>query len=235
MSETITLKNTLARRTGVASRLLQQALMVVGLVMALGALALLVNKANSTERPASEFIAASLADALENTAPAEDQEAPAEALTPRMQTALDYVTRRYRVSEEALLPVFELAQSAGRQQRIDPLLIVAVIGIESGFNPYAESPLGAQGLMQIIPRYHLDKVPDESSDKSFLNPEVNVRVGAHILKEAIRRRGGLIAGLQYYGGASDAQGSYAHKVLAEKARLEQAVQRRASARALSLG
>ena len=79
--------------------------------------------------------------------------------------------------------------------------------------------------MQIISRYHMDKVPDGSGEKLFLEPVVNIRIGAHVLQGAIKRRGGL----QYYGGASDSQGSYANKVLAEKARLEHAVQRSASA------
>jgi len=155
----------------------------------------------------------------------------ASVLSPRMQGALDYVTRRYRVSEEALVPVFEAAQVIGKERRIDPLLIVAIIGIESGFNPFAESPVGAQGLMQVIPRFHMDKVPQDVSDRSFLNPIVNISVGVGVLQEAIRRQGGLIPGLQYYAGSTDTESKYASKVLAEKARLEQAAQRSLGANA----
>jgi soluble lytic murein transglycosylase-like protein len=147
-------------------------------------------------------------------------------LTPAMQRALDYVTRRYRVSQEALRPIFEAAQITGRERGIDPLLIVAVIGIESRFNPLAESSFGAQGLMQIIPRFHKDKLPQGAGDRPLLDPVTNVQVGVHVLQESIRRRGGLIAGLQQYSGSSDAEGAYASKVLAEKRRIEQVALRR---------
>ena len=156
--------------------------------------------------------------------------ARAAVLSPRMQGALDYVKRRYKVAPDALVPVFEIAQLIGKEMRIDPLLIVAMIGIESGFTPFAESTFGARGLMQVIPRFHRDKVPQGAGDSSLLDPLVNIRVGVLVLEEAIRRSGGsLIAGLQQYAGSSDTQGSYANKVLAEKERMEQAARRNAAA------
>ncbi len=148
-------------------------------------------------------------------------------LTPAMAAALDSVVQRYRVSAEALLPVFEAVQSVARERRLDPLLLIAVISVESRFNPFSQSPMGAQGLMQIIPRYHLDKVTSTGAELPFLDPIINVQVGARILQEAIRREGGLMEGLQSYGGAiDDDEQAYAGKVLAEKLRLEQAPRRR---------
>jgi soluble lytic murein transglycosylase-like protein len=117
------------------------------------------------------------------------------------------------------------AQQAARE--LDPLLIIAVIGIESGFNPFAQSVMGAQGLMQVIPRFHRDKLPPETPPTAFLDPVSNVRVGAQVLHEAIRRQGGLIEGLQYYAGAADdPERGYAARVIAEKQRLELAVRLR---------
>ena len=151
----------------------------------------------------------------------------ATSLAPAMRSALDYVAQRYRVSPEALLPVFEAAQSAGRKRQLDPLLLIAVISVESRFNPFSQSPMGAQGLMQIIPRYHLDKTPNTTGEQPFLDPVINVQIGAQILQEAVRRQGGLMEGLQYYAGAiDDDERVYANKVLAEKLRLEQASRRR---------
>lgn len=148
-------------------------------------------------------------------------------LTPTLRAALAQVVQRYRVSAEALLPVFEAVQTVGRERNLDPLLLIAVIAIESRFNPFSQSPMGAQGLMQIIPRYHYDKVPMTAGEQPFLDPITNVQIGAQILQEAIRRHGGLVAGLQYYGGATDDdEQTYANKVLAEKLRLEQASRRR---------
>jgi soluble lytic murein transglycosylase-like protein len=160
--------------------------------------------------------------------PAGDAEAadPAADLSPTMKRALEHVARRYRVAPATLVPVFAAAQEAASERRLDPLLIVAVIAVESGFNPIAESPMGAQGLMQVIPRFHLDKVPEDAGEHPFLDPVTNVRIGAHVLQEAIRMRGSLVAGLQQYGGASDPQDPYAGRVLAEKDRIEQSVTQR---------
>jgi hypothetical protein len=129
------------------------------------------------------------------------------------------------------VPVFEAAQTVGRERRVDPLLIIAIIGIESRFNPFAESAFGAKGLMQVIPGYHMDKVPQGAGEQPFLDPVTNIQVGVHVLEEAIRWRGGLTAGLQHYGGApDDPETGYANKVLAEKQRLEQAARRGPGAR-----
>ena len=186
-----------------------------------------------SEQPESPVLATAAPREAVPLAPvvaADSAAARASVLSPRMQGALDYVKRRYKVAPEALVPVFEIAQLIGKEMRIDPLLIVAVIGIESGFNPFAESTFGARGLMQVIPRFHRDKVPQGANDSSLLDPVVNIRVGVLVLEEAIRRSGGsLIAGLQQYAGSSDTQGSYANKVLAEKERLEQAARRNVAA------
>ena len=148
-------------------------------------------------------------------------------LPDELRVALGYVSRRYRVSGTALAPVFEAAYESGREFKLDPLLIVAVIGVESGFNPFAESVMGAQGLMQVIPKYHPEKLPEDADARALFDPTINVHVGAQVLREAINRNGGLVAGLQQFAGASDdPEQGYATKVLAEKQRLENVVRRR---------
>ena len=226
MSATMTLKRTMVRGTNAAMSLLQFGLLFCGLVMAMGFARVFAMEAEPDYQVPLN-VAAALPASIEVTAPVVSMPAPpTTVLSPKMQSALDYVKRRYRVSSEALLPVFEIAQSIGLERRIDPLLIVAIIGVESRFNPFAESPLGAQGLMQVIPRFHQDKLPSDADDDSLLDPETNIRVGVNVLEEAIRRRGGLIAGLQSYAGSSSPNGEYAAKVLAEKTRLEQASNRK---------
>jgi soluble lytic murein transglycosylase-like protein len=75
--------------------------------------------------------------------------------------------------------------------------------------------------MQVIPKYHLDKLMDHGGEQALLDPEVNIAVGAQILREYYRRFGDLETSLQMYAGAFDEPTSqYASKVLAEKARLE---------------
>lgn len=154
--------------------------------------------------------------------------APEKGLNATMAAALDAVAQRYRVSPQALQPIFHAAQQAAKD--IDPLLIIAIIGIESGFNPMAQSVMGAQGLMQVIPRFHRDKLPPHAAASGLLDPVSNVRVGAQVLQEAIRRQGGLIEGLQYYAGASDdPDRGYSSRVIAERQRLELAARTRRSA------
>lgn len=222
MSASITLRNTMARGTDAVSSFVQYAMMVVGLLFILGIGNVFFSKEPMYGREESERSELPFSERNVQQDVQSASEAFPSATMPRLSGALDYVKRRYRVSPEALLPVFEEAESIGQERRIDPLLILAIIGVESGFNPFAESAMGARGLMQVIPRFHMDKLPQGVEGPEFFDPSVNIRVGVRVLEEAIRRRGGLVAGLQYYAGSSDPAGSYANKVLAEKARLEKA-------------
>lgn len=142
------------------------------------------------------------------------------ALSREMAGVRDWVSRRYRVSTVALEPVLRAAEEAGKHVGIDPLLIVAVMAVESSFNPFAESTMGAQGLMQVIPRFHMDKIGDAHGKDALFNPELNVRVGTLVLHEGLRRYGSMQSALQYYGGAlKDPEAGYARKVMAMKQRL----------------
>jgi soluble lytic murein transglycosylase-like protein len=133
----------------------------------------------------------------------------------------EYIAKRYRVADEAVAGFVATAYKAGGQHSVDPLLILAVMAVESRYNPVAESAVGAKGLMQIIPKYHLEKLLDHGGEEALLDPEVNIMVGARILREYQRRIGDTEAALQMYAGAFDEPTStYANKVLAEKARLE---------------
>jgi len=150
------------------------------------------------------------------------------SLSPQMKRVADYLSRRYKVSNLGVEPLVASAEDVGRRVGLDPLLLIAIMAVESSFNPIAESAMGAQGLMQVIPRFHQEKIVDQGSDASLLNPRTNIVVGARVLKEYLVRTGSMQHALQVYNGASnDATGStYASKVLAEKQRLEAAAQRR---------
>src|SRR5207253_2876768 len=129
------------------------------------------------------------------------------------------------VSDDATRVMIGTAFREARDNGLDPLLIVAVMAIESRFNPIAQSERGAMGLMQIIPRFHSDKLAADSGESIF-DPRVNIRLGARVLKEYIHRGGNEHAGLQLYNGsASDPSNAYAGKVLAERQRLQEAINR----------
>jgi hypothetical protein len=136
----------------------------------------------------------------------------------------EFVARRYRVSQDAAFDLVTLAHGAGRQLQLDPLLIIAVIAVESRFNPIAESRAGAKGLMQIIPKYHGDKLEEFGGEQAVFEPLANIHVGARILKEYLRRTGNLGIALQMYAGAlGDDEDQYTRKVLNERYRLQQVV------------
>ena len=148
-------------------------------------------------------------------------EPPPPALTAAELTLARYLSHRYQVRLAGTEQVVQAAYAASREVGLDPLLLLAVAAVESSFNPLAESVVGAKGLMQIIPKYHRDKLRRAGGERALFDPEANIRVGARILREYVYRTGTLQAGLQFYNGAFfDASAQYARKVLAERARLE---------------
>lgn len=215
--------SSMLRLSALASSMFQKFLMLAGVFFVLVLVG--VQSGNPTMLGGLKFLLpASEEVALDDELAVDDIDPVGEALSARMRGAMEYVSHRYRVAPDALEPIFATAQAAGRQLHLDPLLIIAVIGIESRFNPFSESVVGAKGLMQVMPRFHQDKLPEDADQAAFLNPVINVQVGAKVLKESIRRNGGLENGLQQFAGAtSDPERRYATKVLAEKQRLEQAV------------
>ena len=163
-------------------------------------------------------IEAAAAEEIDGALPAAVVETPLE----REQRAVaESIAKRYRIADAAAAHFVSVAYRAADQHRLDALLILAVMAIESRYNPVAESVMGAKGLMQVIPKYHQEKLFAHGGDQSLLEPEVNILVGAQILREYQRRFGDLETALQMYAGALDEPTSaYSAKVLAEKARLD---------------
>ena len=132
-----------------------------------------------------------------------------------------WISKRYRVAPE---PVSRLVQEAwflGDKVGLEPTLLLAIMAVESSFNPFAQSSVGAQGLMQVMTHIHDDKYEAFGGNHAAFDPVTNLRVGVLVLKECIARAGSLEAGLRFYVGAANLQddGGYAGKVLAEQAHL----------------
>ncbi|KWO38257.1 transglycosylase SLT domain protein [Burkholderia sp. MSMB1459WGS] len=131
-----------------------------------------------------------------------------------------YLSRRYRVAQEPLGQLVKAAFQTGRDVGLDPLLLLSVMAIESGFNPYAESGVGAKGLMQVMSKVHSDKFEYFGGTDTALQPLANLQVGALVLKDCIARGGSLANGLRLYNGSTNPDDNgYGSKVMAERSRL----------------
>lgn len=144
------------------------------------------------------------------------------SLEPEQRHVTQYLSRRYRVADEAVRQLVAAAFRAGHEQALDPLLILAVMAVESSMNPFAESAVGAQGLMQVMTRVHADKFEVHGGDHAALDPVANIQVGSAILKDLIRRGGSVERGLQLYVGAGNLpdDGGYSSRVMAERNRIQ---------------
>lgn len=156
-------------------------------------------------------------DAIERATAANPKELP------QQQAAVAYwLSKKYRVAPEPVSALVMEAYELGLQKRLDPTLILAIMAIESSFNPFAQSPVGAQGLMQVMTHIHSDKYANFGGHFAAFDPLTNLRVGVKVLQECIARAGSVEAGLRYYVGAANLpdDGGYVAKVLAEHARLQ---------------
>ena len=142
---------------------------------------------------------------------------------PKQQAAVAYwLSRKYNIAPEPLSALVAEAYETGQRTKLDPTLILAIMAIESGFNPFAQSPVGAQGLMQVMTKIHSDKYEGFGGKLAAFDPVSNLRVGVKVLQECISRAGSLEGGLKYYVGAANLEddGGYAGKVMAEHSRLQ---------------
>ncbi|MBZ2206974.1 transglycosylase SLT domain-containing protein [Massilia soli] len=167
--------------------------------------------------------------ALMAAAPAEEAEEPQsvhhkaiEGTRKQQEFVTSWLAKRYRVAGDAADMLVSTAYLTASEMKLDPLLILAVMAIESRFNPFAESPVGAQGLMQVMSKVHKDKFHSMGGTQAALNPVANIRVGSQILKEYVTRGGSVEAGLKRYVGAAafETDSGYGSRVLAEYQRLK---------------
>lgn len=170
--------------------------------------------------PALQLVAARGADAVEI---ANSDDKAQNHPTRQQKYVTDWLSRRYRVAGDAANMLVSTAYSTAHEIKLDPLLILAVMAIESGLNPFAESPMGAQGLMQVMSKVHSDKFEEVGGSQAALNPVANIRVGALILKDYVNRTGSVEGALKSYvgAGAADDDSGYGSKVLTEYKRLKQ--------------
>ena len=135
-----------------------------------------------------------------------------------------WISRKYRVSNEAVMDIVEMSFSAGEKFNVDPYVVIAVIAVESSFNPLAESGAGALGLMQVMPLIHRKKFEKHGGFEKSLEVKVNIYVGTEILKNFYLRYGNYQRALLAYVGVSQtSNSSYPKKVLRLRDRLKKLI------------
>lgn len=158
------------------------------------------------------------ADAVDRTTATDPRDLP------KQQANLAYwLSRKYKVGAEPLSALVSEAYDLGPKNDLEPTLILAVMAVESAFNPFAQSPVGAQGLMQVMTKVHESKYQGFGGSLAAFDPVANLRVGVNVLKECVTRAGSLEGGLRLYVGAANIKEDtgYASKVMAEYGRLQQ--------------
>lgn len=135
----------------------------------------------------------------------------------RKQAQVEYLAEKLRQSPQTMQRYVELAwKEASRRVGLDPGLIIAIMHKESVFRPKVQSSYGAQGLMQVVRRWHREKL---HASESLFDPAVNIRVGTDILEEYLELADGdLSKALAKYSGNA---AGYAKTVINESRRLAQ--------------
>jgi len=169
-----------------------------------------------------EQLAHEEAKAVETTATTTQEDGKLLGNQRQQQWVTSWLAKRYRVASDASNMLVSAAYLTAKEIKLDPLLILSVMAIESGLNPFAESPVGAQGLMQVMSKIHHEKFETLGGVKAALNPVANIKVGATILKDYVTRGGSVEAGLKLYVGAAafDNDAGYGSRVLAEYRKLK---------------
>lgn len=145
-------------------------------------------------------------------------------LTKEQAAMAQWLGKKYSVAHDPMRALVAEVHQIGTRNKVDPALILAVMAIESRFNPYAQSSAGAQGLMQVMTKVHIKQYDDYGGKLAAFHPVTNIHVGVKILKDCINRAGSIEGGLKHYVGAANMthDGGYGAKVLAEYHRIKAA-------------
>jgi soluble lytic murein transglycosylase-like protein len=151
----------------------------------------------------------------------EDDPAPV-LISPPAAAMARWLGAKYHVSAAVIGTLIVEADRLSKAYHLSPNLIIAVMAIESNFHPYIQSEAGAQGLMQVMPVIHAKRYARFGGKSSFIDPIVSLKVGAEILRDCVRLKGGSeTEALRFYFGGGAASDVYIDKVRSEQRKLNQ--------------
>ncbi|MBR9805442.1 lytic transglycosylase domain-containing protein [bacterium] len=181
-------------KTSINQRTVWQLLVIafVFLALALGASSSLASdrKSQRKDNELRDFLQAHLADTADF-----DDKFDAEVWMLSMASRMN----RYRVSHDDKMHILKTVYREAKKAELQPDLVLAVMEIESAFNRYAISRVGAQGLMQVMPFW---KNEIGRPDDNLTNIDTNIRYGCTILKFYLNKeKGNMIRALARYNGS----------------------------------
>lgn len=155
-------------------------------------------------------------------------------LSPEQARVTHWLARKYRVAPVPLAPLVVEAWQLGHSSQLPPTLILSVMAVESGFNPFAMGSQGARGLMQLTPGQQAETLAAFGGPLAVFDPMTNLRLGVRQLQALVRQGGDVESGLRLYAQASGQtqEQAYVERVLAEAQQLERVSQTRATSAAL---
>jgi soluble lytic murein transglycosylase-like protein len=127
---------------------------------------------------------------------------------------------QFRVAPLESMKIARAVLIEADRHAISPVLLLAVMSVESSFDRYAVSIAGARGLMQILPAAHPQLI---AGTTDLSDPAINVRIGSTILRGYLDESGGDLdaALLRYSGGGR----GYARRVVLRMQRLDASLRR----------
>lgn len=134
----------------------------------------------------------------------QDSAVPEKRLSPEQSQLVEHLSQKYKQPEALIETAVLAAYKEAEAHKLSPLLVLAIIEKESSFRHQVVNNYGAMGLMQVVPRWHPDKLSPFEPKSQLLDPEVNIRVGTQVLAEYLaEKKGNLSQALaKYSGGAS---------------------------------
>lgn len=149
-----------------------------------------------------------------------------EDMEPEQARLTRWLSRKYRIAPQPLSTLVAEAWQVGQLSQLPPTLILAVMAVESGFNPFARGTQGAMGLMQIEPSAHEDILSRFGGRLAAFDPLTNLRLGARQLQASIREGGSIEEGLRQYAQISGQSNdnAYIERVMNEHRQLERIAQ-----------
>ncbi|WNC93035.1 lytic transglycosylase domain-containing protein [Paraburkholderia sp. FT54] len=147
-------------------------------------------------------------------------EATSETSLPTLSDITAVLRAQFRVAPTESLKIARAVLIEADRHAVSPVLLLAVMAVESGFDRHAVSVAGARGLMQILPAAHPQLI---ATATDLSDPAINVRIGSTILRRYLDESGGDLdtALLRYSGGGR----GYARRVALSMQRFDASLRR----------